>query len=408
MFLTAMLVAMVVEAGLCLPNAEFPRGRNRESAAWTEPRPPGDRSPSELHHERLPIAHIPLDAVDGGPLGRWPCCSRPDTASSPGGAAATASRWDCSSCCGWSIVAIVAVMLNQPEWIEEFRPEEKPTIAVLWDASPSMETRDVVQADQPTSTATTRREAVAPLADPAAWDRLRQRMNVVIQPFSAPSINPGSASSSSAAAASGTGQGTDLYSPLARAPERISNLRGIVLASDGDWNEGQPPVQAAARLRMKGVPILAVPVGSRTRLPDVELLSLDLPTFGVAGQVGPRPVHDRQLAAARIPDDRHAQDLRRRPGLQGRADRPDEPDQRLARLEAEGSRRLHADALDPQARRRDLGREQHAHGPDRDPRGEAPRPARRVLPAMGIPIPAGTPCRATPASSCRACCSTRA
>jgi hypothetical protein len=183
-----------------------------------------------------------------------------------------------------ALVVTVAVMLNQPEWIEEFRPEEKPTIAVLWDASPSMETRDVVQADQPASTATTRRQAVAPLADPAAWDKLRARMNVIIQPFSAPSVNPGSASDPNAAGASRTGQGTDLYDPLARAQERISNLRGIVLASDGDWNEGQPPVQAAARLRVKGVPILAVPAGSRTRLPDVELLSLDLPTFGVTGK----------------------------------------------------------------------------------------------------------------------------
>ena len=30
-----------------------------------------------------------------------------------------------------ALVAIVAVLLNQPEWIEEFRPEEKPSIAVL-------------------------------------------------------------------------------------------------------------------------------------------------------------------------------------------------------------------------------------------------------------------------------------
>ena len=32
------------------------------------------------------------------------------------------------------------------------------------------------------------------------------------------------------------------------------------------------------------MPIFAVPVGSRTRLPDVELLSLDVPTFGVSGK----------------------------------------------------------------------------------------------------------------------------
>jgi hypothetical protein len=197
-----------------------------------------------------------------------------------------------------AIVATIAILLNQPEWIEEYRPEEKPTIAVLLDASPSMDTRDVVAADQPSSSARTRNEAVSPLADPASWDKLRQRMNVVIQPSSAPSpgngngsatgaagtIDAGSAKADPPATPAHAGRGTDLYEPLARAPERLTNLRGIVLASDGDWNEGPPPVQAAARLRIKGVPVLAVPVGSRTRLPDVELLSLDVPTFGIAGK----------------------------------------------------------------------------------------------------------------------------
>ena len=35
---------------------------------------------------------------------------------------------------------------------------------------------------------------------------------------------------------------------------------------------------------MKNVPVFAVPVGSSTRLPDLELLSLDAPTFGVNGK----------------------------------------------------------------------------------------------------------------------------
>jgi hypothetical protein len=190
------------------------------------------------------------------------------------------------------IVTIVAVLLNQPEWIEEFRPEEKPTIAVLLDASPSMDTRDVVAPDQPTNSARTRSEAIAPMTDPASWDKLRQRMNVIIQPFSAPAASSipaggngnGQGAAAGAATKAAAGRGTDLFEPLARAPERIPNLRGIVLASDGDWNEGPPPVQAAARLRIKGVPVLAVPVGSRTRLPDVEILSLDVPTFGIAGK----------------------------------------------------------------------------------------------------------------------------
>ena len=166
------------------------------------------------------------------------------------------------------LYSLVAILLNQPEWIEEFRPEEKPAIAVLWDASTSMETRDSIRTPQSSAPPTTRKEAIAPLAEPATWNKLRERMNVVIQAVSEPR----------------PGHGTDLYDPLAHSPEKIQNLRGIVLASDGDWNEGQPPVQAAARLRMRGIPLFAVPVGSRTRLPDVELLSLDLPTFGVAGK----------------------------------------------------------------------------------------------------------------------------
>src|SRR6266478_2555448 len=40
-------------------------------------------------------------------------------------------------------IALIAFVLNQPEWVEEFRPEEKPAIVVLWDNSKSMDTRDV-------------------------------------------------------------------------------------------------------------------------------------------------------------------------------------------------------------------------------------------------------------------------
>jgi hypothetical protein len=166
-----------------------------------------------------------------------------------------------------AMVTIAAIVLNQPEWIEEYRPEERPAVAVLVDGSPSMETRDVVPRGAAPGQARTRREAVAPLSDSASWLKLRERMNVVVQPFSAPGA-----------------KGTNLYEPLAEAMEKIQNLRAVVVASDGDWTEGPPPVQAAAQLRVRGVPVFAVPAGSPTRLPDVELLGLDAPTFGVAGK----------------------------------------------------------------------------------------------------------------------------
>jgi hypothetical protein len=166
------------------------------------------------------------------------------------------------------LLGTIALLFNQPEWVEEYRPEEKPAIAVLWDASSSMDTRDVVATETVASSPVSRRDAIAPLTEQSTWNELRRRMNVVVQAVAEPR----------------PGHGTDLNAPLARAAETIQNLRGIVLASDGDWNEGLPPVQAATRLRVRGVPIFAVPVGSRTRLPDIELLSLDVPTFGVANK----------------------------------------------------------------------------------------------------------------------------
>ncbi|WP_339911305.1 hypothetical protein [Symmachiella dynata] len=165
------------------------------------------------------------------------------------------------------LVIFAAVMFNQPEYIEEFLPDEKPSVVVLWDDSRSMETRDVKTAGQSADALTTRRDAIAPLTESSAWHKLHERINVVLQPFSSPK-SPGS----------------NLYQPLNDAMEKQSNLLGVVFASDGDWNEGPPPVQAATRMRLKEIPIFAVPVGSSIPLPDVELLSLDAPTFGVAGK----------------------------------------------------------------------------------------------------------------------------
>jgi hypothetical protein len=165
------------------------------------------------------------------------------------------------------IVAFMALILNQPEWVEEFRPVERPAILVLWDNSASMDTRDVPPSSGTGSVLTSRREAIARLIDESAWAPLRERMDVVVQPF----------------AASDAGR-TDLHEPLIQAPDKVKNLIGVVLISDGDWNEGLPPVQAATKLRLKGVPVFSVPVGSSARLPDVELVSLAAPTFGVAGK----------------------------------------------------------------------------------------------------------------------------
>ena len=187
-------------------------------------------------------------------------------ASWPGAAAAIGRRWEYSSSEARS-GRDRGVLLNQPEWIEEFRPEEKPAIAVLWDASSSMDTRDARPASAAAAGAVDRGAKRSPAQggiDLAKTPRADERGDPAVR------------------RAEGGPRHRLERAAFTRA--RRSEPAGVVLASDGDWNEGQPPVLAAAALRMRGVPIFAVPVGSRTRLPDVELLSLDLPTFGVSGK----------------------------------------------------------------------------------------------------------------------------
>lgn len=167
-----------------------------------------------------------------------------------------------------TLVALAALMLNQPEFIQEFRPDEKPAVAVLWDASPSMETRDAALGEPAGRGGASRREAIAALTEVSFWSKLHDRFHVVVQPI----------------CAADAGRGSNLHDPLAKAPGTIKNLAGIVFVSDGDWNQGPPPVQAATHLRLKGVPVFAILAGSPTRLPDVELLSLDAPTFAAAGK----------------------------------------------------------------------------------------------------------------------------
>ncbi len=110
-------------------------------------------------------------------------------------------------------------------------------------------------------------------------------MEIVVEPFSSSQQPPE--------------EGTDLNAALAQAAEKHPRLGAVVLLSDGDWNTGEPPAQAATRLRMRGVPVFAVPLGAETRLPDVELTELRGADFRHRGQAAAHSVHHRELAAAR-------------------------------------------------------------------------------------------------------------
>lgn len=191
-------------------------------------------------------------------------------------------------------VAAVAATLNQPEWRELYLPDGKPTVAVLWDASGSMDTRDVIDPSDPNRPPLSRLEWIQPLVERERWEQAAKHLDVVIEPFSRServSSDPSSRPSSMESPPREASRGTDLAAALTGVLERHGNLRGVVLLSDGDWNTGDPPARAAARLGMKNVPVFALGAGSESRLPDIELVRLDVPTFAVAGKPMRIPFH---------------------------------------------------------------------------------------------------------------------
>lgn len=170
------------------------------------------------------------------------------------------------------LVCLVVGTLCQPEWLAPEPAAQNPTLAVLWDRSNSMKTRDVIDRAGQGAEPQSRAEVIAPLLVEGAWKPTEigssQDLEVVFESFSS-RMDP-------------VAEATDLNHGLSRVLENYANLRGVVLLSDGDWNTGTSPVQAATRFRMQGIPVFPVAVGSEVPLPDLELVSMNAPTFGVA------------------------------------------------------------------------------------------------------------------------------
>ncbi len=166
------------------------------------------------------------------------------------------------------LVCLVVATLNQPEWIESQPPEQRSTLAVLWDKSNSMKTQDIIDEKDTTAKRKSRAEIIQPLLSEEVWKTEEDTdLTVVFEPFSS-LIDPPE-------------EATDINAGLSHVLENYSNLRGAVLLSDGDWNVGDSPEKAATRFHMQGVPVFTVGVGSEVPLPDIELVSIDAPTYGV-------------------------------------------------------------------------------------------------------------------------------
>lgn len=172
--------------------------------------------------------------------------------------------------------ALVVILLWQPEWLTIIHPTTKPQIAILWDDSKSMSTIDAAL-----SPPLSEKSEIVSRADwvkTALASDFSKRLaanganEVTIAPFA------------SALSADSPIAGTDLHTPLNDLISQKTNLRAVVLLSDGDYNLGPAPVAVAQKFRLLGVPLFPIPVGSQTRLPDLDLLSVTAPTYGIVGE----------------------------------------------------------------------------------------------------------------------------
>jgi hypothetical protein len=165
-------------------------------------------------------------------------------------------------------VGIVGILINQPEVHQTFRTDQRPSLVVLIDQSRSMDTQDVLAEESTSQVPQTRRAAAEPLLAAETWSEFNARFDVVVTPF----------------ATEDSSTTTDIYQAIMEARQQQPAMRAMVLVSDGDWNSGPPPVEAAIGLRSEQIPIFSVPLGSQSRMPDVELVSFDVPTYGSEGK----------------------------------------------------------------------------------------------------------------------------
>ncbi len=170
------------------------------------------------------------------------------------------------------VITLLTLTLLRPEFIWQVKRTEAPKVAVLWDASDSMKTRDIAL----TNNVLSRADWLARERQRRFWKPLEKTANVIVEDFAAPPPT-----NSPAARA---GRGTDLNLALDTVAQRERNLKAVLLLTDGDWNLGQSPVAAAMRYRERDIPIFAVAVGRETPVPDLILDTVSAPAYGLFGE----------------------------------------------------------------------------------------------------------------------------
>ncbi len=167
------------------------------------------------------------------------------------------------------LITALLFTLLRPEWVRRIERKERPEVAVLMDRSASMETRDVMVSNRVSS----RAEWIGLEKQKQPWRPLEKNARVALIDFAAkpPGLDK-------------TLEGTDLNQALLSLLDQERNLKAVLLLTDGDWNMGRTPLEAATRYREQSVPIFAAAVGRETPAPDIVIESVTAPAYGLFGE----------------------------------------------------------------------------------------------------------------------------
>ncbi len=177
-------------------------------------------------------------------------------------------------------VAFVCAMLLGPEWRTIQESDLQPEIAIIWDESLSMGTEDARKPESlpGSEKILKRRDLVQRLLETEFWKSFEanERNRVTRSSFGGTPEDADLLEKSMS--------GTDINQALTKTLEGGQNLRAAIFIGDGDWNLGSSPLAAAQQFRLKGIPLYTLATGSDKRLPDLELVSVNAPTYGIEGE----------------------------------------------------------------------------------------------------------------------------
>ena len=170
----------------------------------------------------------------------------------------------------------IFITLLKPEHVREVPRTETPVIAVLEDRSASMTTADTDLDGR----FRPRQDWIDTIRDAGLWAAVSNEAEIKWVPF------PGGFEEST-----DTTIGTDLETALTSTIDREDNLKAVLMLSDGDWNAGNSPVGIASKFQSRNIPVFSIVIGRESPLPDLDLDSVEAPSYGLFGEQIAIPFH---------------------------------------------------------------------------------------------------------------------